>query len=53
MATLYDISGDYNWKHGVSVGFYFGYAVGGPVIKSIYPANAIGSLGYTELNCHF
>jgi hypothetical protein len=53
LATLYDISGDYNWKNGVSVGLYFGYAVGGPVIKSIYPANANGSLGYTELNYHF
>jgi len=30
LATLYDISGDYNWKHGISVGLYFGYAVGGP-----------------------
>jgi Alginate export len=33
LATLYDISGDCNWKHGISGGLYFGYAVGGPVIK--------------------
>jgi hypothetical protein len=53
LATLYDISGDYNWKHGISVGLYFGYAVGGPVIKAIYPTNPNGALGFTELNYHF
>lgn len=53
LATLYDISGDYNWKHGISLGLYFGYAVGGPVIKAIYPSNANGALGFTELNYHF
>ncbi|MGC2738692.1 MAG: alginate export family protein [Candidatus Acidiferrales bacterium] len=53
LATLYDISGDYKWKHGVSVGLYFGYAVGGDVIKKIYPVNANGALGYTELNYRF
>jgi hypothetical protein len=34
-ATDYDISGDYTWKHGISVVLYSGYAVGGPVIKRI------------------
>jgi Alginate export len=53
LATLYDISGDYKWRHGVSVGLYFGYAQGGQVIKSIYPANSNGALGYTELNYRF
>lgn len=53
LATLYDISGDYKWKHGVSFGLYFGYAVGGEVIKKIYPANANGALGYSELNYRF
>jgi hypothetical protein len=53
LANLYDISGDYKWKHGISLGLYFGYAQGGPVIKSIYPANANGALGYTELNYRF
>jgi hypothetical protein len=53
LATLYDISGDYKWKHGVSFGLYFGYAVGGEVIKKIYPVNANGALGYTELNYRF
>ena len=53
LATLYDISVDYNWKYGISVGLYFGYAVGGPVIKAIYPTNPNGALGYTEFNYRF
>ena len=53
LATLYDISGDYNFKHGISLGLYFGYAVGGSVIKAIYPRDANGALGFTELNYHF
>lgn len=53
LATLYDISGDYKWKHGVSFGLYFGYAEGGEVIKKIYPINSNGALGYTELDYRF
>ena len=53
LATLYDISGDYKLKHGVSIGLYYGYAIGGEVIKKIYPANSNGALGYTELNYRF
>ncbi len=53
LATLYDISGDYKWKHGFSFGLYFGYAVGGGVIKKIYPTNSNGALGYSELNYRF
>ena len=45
LATLYDLSGDYNFKHGLSLGLYFGYAVGGPVIKAIYPKDSNGALG--------
>jgi hypothetical protein len=53
LATLYDISGDYKWKYGISLGLYFGYAVGGEVIKKIYPVNANGALGFTEVNYRF
>jgi hypothetical protein len=53
LANLYDISGDYNWRHGISVGLYFGWAQGGQVIKSIYPANSNGALGFTEFNYRF
>jgi hypothetical protein len=53
LATLYDISGDYKWKYGLSFGLYFGYAVGGEVIKKIYPVNPNGALGFSELNYRF
>jgi hypothetical protein len=53
LATLYDISGDYKWKYGFSIGLYFGYAQGGEVIKKIYPVNSNGALGFTELNYKF
>jgi len=53
LATLYDISGDFKMKHGFSVGLYFGYAVGGEVIKKIYPVDSNGALGFTELNYRF
>jgi hypothetical protein len=53
LATLYDISGDYQWKYGLSFGLYFGYAEGGEVIKKIYPVNSTGALGYSELNYRF
>lgn len=53
LATLYDISSDYQWRYGISIGLYFGYARGGPVIKNIYPANSNGALGFTELIYRF
>lgn len=53
LANLYDISSDYTWKHGISLGLYFGYAKGGQVIKAIYPQNPNGALGFTELNYRF
>lgn len=53
LATFYDISSDYKWKYGISVGLYFGYAVGGPVVEAIYPTNPNGALGYVEFNYHF
>jgi hypothetical protein len=53
LATLYDISGDYKWKYGLSFGLYFGYAEGGDVIKKIYAVNSNGALGYSELNYRF
>jgi len=53
LATLYDISGDYKWKYGFTFGLYFGYAVGGDVIKRIYTVNSDGALGFTEINYRF
>jgi Alginate export len=53
LANLYDISADYSWKNGISLGLYFGWAQGGDVIKAIYPADANGALGFTEFNYRF
>lgn len=53
LANLYDISVDYKWTHGVSLGFYFGYAQGHRVIESIYPGESNGMLGFVEMNYHF
>jgi hypothetical protein len=53
LATLYDISADYKWRYGISLGLYFGYAQGHDVIKAIYPANSNGALGFTEINYRF
>jgi hypothetical protein len=53
LANLYDISGDYKWRHGISLTLYFGWAQGGQVIKNIYPTDSNGALGYTEINYRF
>jgi hypothetical protein len=53
LATLYDISADYNWPHGVSTGLYFGYARGGAVVASIFPENKDSKMGFVEVNYHF
>jgi hypothetical protein len=53
LANLYDISVDYRWVRGVSLGFYFGYAQGHRVVESIYPGNSNGVLGFIEMNYRF
>ena len=53
LANLYDISSDFKYKHGLSLGLYFGFAQGGDVIKKIFPVNSNGALGFTELNYRF
>ena len=52
LANLYDSSLDYAFNRVASIGFYYGYAQGGDVIKSIYK-NANGQLGFIELNYRF
>ena len=52
-ANLYDMSADYKFTHGISLGLYFGYAQGREVIEKIYPGNTKGVLGFTELNYRF
>jgi hypothetical protein len=53
LATLYDISADYQWTRGLSTGLYFGYARGGAVIEHIFPEDSNGALGFVEVNYHF
>jgi Alginate export len=53
LANLYDVSSDFKYKHGLSLGLYFGFAQGGDVIKKIFPVNSNGALGFTELNYRF
>ena len=50
---LYDISADYKFTHGVTLGLYFGYAPGRAVIERIYPGGSNGLLGFTEVNYRF
>ena len=50
---LYDISADYKFTHGVTLGLYFGYPQGREVIKKIYPGSSNGLLGFTEVNYRF
>jgi len=53
LATLYDISADYAWPHGVSTGLYFAYARGGAVVAHSFPGDSNAKFGYVEVNYHF
>ena len=53
LANLYDMNVDYIMNPHVSVTAYWGYAVGGGVIESIYSTKKNGSLGFVELNYKF
>jgi hypothetical protein len=53
LATLYDISADYQWTRAVSTGLYYGYARGGEVIRHIFPTDSNGALGFVEFNYRF
>ena len=53
LATLYDISTDYQWTRGISTGVYYGYARGGEVIRHIFPSDPDGSMGFVEFNYRF
>jgi hypothetical protein len=53
LATLYDISADYQMNRALSLGLYFGYARGGAVVAHIFPGDGNAKLGFVELNYHF
>jgi hypothetical protein len=47
LATLVDISADYQWRKWTLLSLYLGYARGGGVVEGIYSGNT-GFLGYLE-----
>ena len=53
LATLFDVSGDYQITRGLAVGLYFGYARGGRVISAIFPGDSNAKMGYLEVNYKF
>lgn len=52
-ADRYNMSADYKFTHGVTLGLHFCYAEGRAVIEKIYPGNSNGLLGFTEVNYRF
>lgn len=53
LATLYDVSADYNLNANIALGAYYGHANGKLVMQSIYPKNKNGNFGYVELTWRF
>ena len=53
LATLFDVSGDYQVTRGLAVGLYFGYARGGRVISAIFPGDSNAKMGFLEVNYKF
>ena len=53
LATLYDVSGDYNVNLHVALGVYYGSAGSSAVAQTIYPTGASAHLGYFELLLRF
>jgi hypothetical protein len=53
LATLYDISADYQCTRALSLGLYFGYARGGAVVGHIFPGDSNGTLSFVEVNYRF
>jgi hypothetical protein len=53
LATVLDLSADFQVRKNTTVSAYFGYALGGSVIRNIYPSNPNGFLGYLEFSQKF
>lgn len=53
LATVLDVSADYQLRKYTTLTGYVGYAFGGEVIDSIYSGNHTGFLGYVEVNQKF
>jgi hypothetical protein len=48
LATLVDLSADYQAGKNTTVSLYLGHAFGGNVIDNLYPGSSSGSFGYLE-----
>jgi hypothetical protein len=53
LATLYDVSWDYQPTHALSLGLYYGYARGGELIQKIFPVDHNAKMSYLEANYRF
>jgi hypothetical protein len=53
LATLYDLSADYNVNSHLAIGTYYGYATGKLVLQSIYPQGKNAYLGFLEFTFKF
>ena len=53
LATLADVSADYNFNAHLSAGIYYGHANGKLVLASIYPEDKDGNFGFLELTWKF
>jgi hypothetical protein len=53
LATLYDVSADYNVNPNWTVSGYYGHARGHSVMRTIYPKGKNGNFGYGELTFRF
>jgi hypothetical protein len=53
LATLYDMSGDFNCNRYFSLGLYYGHASGKLVAQSIYPNGSNANLGFVEMTFKF
>ncbi len=53
LATLFDVSADYQVNSNWGLSFYFAHARGKSVISSIYPDGKNGRLGYVEFTYRF
>jgi len=49
LATLFDLSADYNFNAYVSAGFYYSHAAGRSIVQSIFSNGGNANFGYVEL----
>lgn len=53
LATLYDVSWDYQATRNIGLGLYFGYARGGAVMERLFPVDHNAKMGFVEVNYRF